>query len=61
MSEHSTCQHSDRHSPALKCGYPLPCQHHTVTLTEGLVIQPPLVILTKKQYDRLKPIAGITK
>ena len=24
------CEQPDRHEPKLKCGYPLPCPHHTV-------------------------------
>lgn len=27
-----TCQQPDRDAPKLKCGYPLPCPHHTVTV-----------------------------
>lgn len=56
MSKHNTCQHSDRHAPGIKCGYPLPCQYHTVVLEDGNVYQPEQVILTRKQYKRLKDI-----
>ncbi len=24
------CQQPDRHEPKLKCGYPMPCIHHSV-------------------------------
>jgi hypothetical protein len=27
------CTRPDRHEPRLKCGYPLPCPHHTVVGT----------------------------
>lgn len=27
-----TCQQPDRDVPGIKCGYPLPCPHHTVTV-----------------------------
>lgn len=26
------CQRPDRHEPRLKCGYPLPCPHHTAVV-----------------------------
>jgi hypothetical protein len=32
MPKRLTCQHPDRDVPALKCGYPLPCPHHTLVL-----------------------------
>ncbi len=28
------CAKPDRHAPKLKCGYPLPCPHHTLVITE---------------------------
>ena len=31
------CKKPDRDVPGLKCGYPLPCPHHTV------IIDPPMV------------------
>lgn len=38
-----TCKHPDRDSPKLMCGYPLPCQWHTVIIdTTG---QPPTVTI----------------
>jgi len=26
------CKQPDRHVPGMKCGYPLPCPHHTVII-----------------------------
>ncbi len=26
------CTQPDRHEPKLKCGYPMPCPHHSVTV-----------------------------
>ena len=27
-----TCNQPDRDEPRIKCGYPLPCPHHTLTI-----------------------------
>lgn len=36
------CQRPDRDAPRMKCGYPLPCPHHTATMdTHGRVALPP--------------------
>lgn len=34
----ATCTKPDRDVPALQCGYPLPCPHHTVRVA---VVVPP--------------------
>ena len=26
------CNQPDRHEPRIKCGYPLPCPHHTLVI-----------------------------
>jgi len=37
-----TCKQPDRDVPALVCGYPLPCPHHTLILqSDGRVRVPP--------------------
>lgn len=28
----TTCNQPDRHEPRIKCGYPLPCPHHTLVV-----------------------------
>lgn len=33
--ERTHCTQPDRHEPRMKCGYPLPCPHHTFVL-EGI-------------------------
>ena len=38
-----TCQKPDRHEPALVCGYPLPCPHHTDATVE---VEPGAVVVT---------------
>jgi hypothetical protein len=32
MASHRFCRQPDRHEPALVCGYPLPCPHHTAVV-----------------------------
>lgn len=39
MNRHS-CNQSDRDNPKLICGYPLPCPHHTVIMTEKTITVP---------------------
>lgn len=34
MSDWEFCDQPDRHEPKLKCGYPLPCPHHTLVVEE---------------------------
>jgi len=38
------CEQPDRHVPRIKCGYPLPCPHHTVFV----------VVCTKKRKKAKK-------
>lgn len=45
MKSNSRCQRPDRDAPKLRCGYPLPCPHHTVVLD----------ILDLKRQDDLLP------
>lgn len=40
MKQHLTCNKPDRHNPKLTCGYPLPCLHHTVTITSKNITIP---------------------
>ncbi len=38
------CTRPDRDVPALKCGYPLPCPHHTIVIDasqEGVIVRIP--------------------
>ena len=61
--EKTHCQQPDRDSlnGKMRCGYPLPCPFHTVTL--DLTTRPPTLVqpltmpLAKKQRDRLTMIA----
>lgn len=34
MPERKYCNQPDRHVPAMKCGYPLPCPWHTVIVDQ---------------------------
>ena len=56
-----TCQHPDRDCPKLKCGYPMPCPHHTVTLSQEGITIPPHRTLTGKQQQRLKELGEAVK
>lgn len=57
----STCRHPDRHEPRLVCGYPLPCPHHTVTISgdnERVVLeQPQQVHIGEKTVSKLLDLA----
>ncbi|VVB55213.1 Uncharacterised protein [uncultured archaeon] len=35
-----TCNQPDRDVPGIICGYPLPCPHHTVTITSQRITIP---------------------
>ena len=59
MAEHATCQSSDRDAPRLACGHPLPCPYHTVIIEDRQVLQPKDRILNRRQFTRLKDIAGV--
>ena len=48
------CRRPDRDAPKLLCGHPLPCPHHTVTMTENWVYSP--VDLPEEALDRLEEI-----
>jgi hypothetical protein len=47
------CECPDRHNPKIKCGYPLPCPHHTDKCVRKLRV---LVVLD--QQKRAKKRAG---
>lgn len=49
------CERPDRTCPKLKCGHPLPCPHHTVTMTPLWVYSPQP--LPAETLDRLEDIA----
>lgn len=39
-----TCKQPDRDVPALVCGYPIPCPHHTIVIEDGTVTVPPAAL-----------------
>lgn len=52
-----TCKQRDRHVPALTCGYPLPCPHHSATIE---LTPPPTVTIPHalgKQDPNAKAVA----
>ncbi len=61
--EHSHCQHGDRHTPGIRCGYLLPCPWHTLTVdltgSPTVVSQPATVRITDKQRRRVMRIADV--
>jgi hypothetical protein len=55
------CQQPDRHNPALVCGYPLPCSHHTAVVDvsgeKPRVEIPEHADAAAKHADRLSDVA----
>ena len=49
-----TCRHPDRDNQKMRCGYPLPCPHHTVTVDLGA--DPPTVTIPITS-QAMRPIA----
>jgi hypothetical protein len=47
-----TCKHPDRDNTKLRCGYPLPCPHHTITVDLGA--DPPTVTIPLTS-DAMRP------
>lgn len=50
------CNHPDRHEPKLRCGYPLPCPHHTAIIDPPDIISIPLGT-ADKVVERLNEIS----
>lgn len=55
------CNQPDRHEPRMKCGYPLPCLWHTITLDissePNRIIVPITSASGVKNIKKLKKIA----
>ena len=51
------CERPDRHEPSIKCGYPLPCPHHTVISVPGRLRVPKDV--SRKTRRRVKQLHAI--
>ena len=54
-----TCQKPDRDNPKMKCGYPLPCPHHTliVDLETKTITQPFGLNLSPRARRRVETVA----
>ncbi len=56
------CQQPDRDEPRIKCGYPVPCPHHTITV--DLTKKKPEITIPKRRrlaasaLKRVDQIAG---
>lgn len=54
------CDKPDRDEPRLKCGYPLPCPHHTAIITgdaeQTAVAVPPALDLYEEQVSAMLDI-----
>lgn len=56
-SKRLVCERPDRHEPRIKCGYPLPCPHHTVISESGRLRVPKGV--SRKTRRRVKQLHAI--